>query len=95
MLIKFTGAGKSDRSFIESLQRTVTLGEVLLVKDNLARTLLETGRWRKIHTKPIEPPSTTPQCNGKPDQKPKKTKSTASSPNKTDPPIPSNKEENK
>ena len=51
MLIKYLGSGPSPRSFIEPLQRSVTAGQTISVRDPLARNLIATGRWRAVKQK--------------------------------------------
>lgn len=61
MLIKFLGAGDSPRSYIEPLQRYVSVGETVKTKDGIAQALLQTGRWQKATDSP--PAGATPDSH--------------------------------
>ena len=63
MLIKYLGTGDSPRSFIETLQRYVSVGEIVQVRNSIAAGLLAGGRWRKISEIPA---NSTPSPSRRP-----------------------------
>ena len=94
MLIKYIGADNSPLSFIEELQRSVTAGEVVNVKNTVGARLLASGRWRKQIAR-AEPKSVTDKT-ATPSRAPK-TKQSLRKPARTAPPKstpPDNSENN-
>ncbi len=95
MLIKYLGAGDSARSFIEPLQRYVTVGEVVKVKRTVADGLLATGRWRQAGGKSgSSPPAPSAGPVSKAPVSGKRTRRRPPKPDggKREPSIPDNKE---
>ncbi len=77
MLIKYLGTGDSPRSFIETLQRYVSVGEIVQVKNSIAAGLLAGRRWRKVSEVPAK--STSSPSRQPPARKKSRRASAASS----------------